>query len=190
MADARRETGELNEQQQKTLLRLARETIAQYARDRNVPEVPSGEPAFEAPRAVFVTLHKRGMLRGCIGSLEARLPLAEAVRSSAVSAAFGDPRFPAVTAGEVDDLEIEISVLSPMRRVESADEITVGEHGVVVSQGMRSGVFLPLVATEQGWDRETMLNCLCAHKAGLPEDAWRRGCDLSVFTTQVFSEEQ
>ncbi len=188
MAEPGPETEGLNAQQQETLLRLARETIAQYARDRKVPELPTGDPALQASRAVFVTLHKRGMLRGCIGSLEARLPLAEAVRSSAISAAFGDPRFPPVTAGEVNDLEIEISVLSPLRRVGSADEIAVGTHGVVVSKGMRSGVFLPQVATEQGWDRETMLNCLCSHKAGLPEDAWRRGCDLSVFTTQVFAE--
>jgi len=182
------DTGELNEQQQRTLLDLARWTIEQYVLNRTVPDLPTGDPAFEPQRAVFVTLHKHGELRGCIGSLEPHQPLAEAVRSSAVSAATQDPRFPPVTPGEVGELEIEISVLSPLREVASADEITVGEHGVVVSEGMRRGVFLPQVATEQGWDRDTMLTALCAHKAGLPPDAWRHGCDLSVFTTQVFSE--
>lgn len=188
MADETAERGELNEQQQQILLRLARETIEQYVRDRSVPEVPEGDPAFTRERAVFVTLHKHGQLRGCIGSLEATEPLAEAVRSSAVSAAAQDPRFPPVSPDEFDDLEIEVSVLSPLRKVDSPEGITVGVHGVMVAEGMRKGVFLPQVAPEQGWDRDTMLNYLCAHKAGLPADAWRRGADLYVFTTQVFSE--
>lgn len=188
MAEAGPEHGELNEQQQQILLQLARETIEEYVRDGTVPELPEGDPAFLPERAVFVTLHKHGQLRGCIGELEAREPLAEAVRSSAISAATRDPRFPPVGPDEVDDIEIEISVLSPLRKVESPDEITVGEHGVMVAEGMRRGVFLPQVAPEQGWDRDTMLSYLCAHKAGLPADAWCRGADLYVFTTQVFSE--
>ncbi|MBD3291853.1 MAG: AmmeMemoRadiSam system protein A [Armatimonadia bacterium] len=188
MADATAEQGELNEQQQQILLRLARQTIEQYVRDRSVPDLPEGDPAFTPERAVFVTLHKHGELRGCIGSLEAREPLAEAVRSSAVSAATQDPRFPPVSPDEVEDLEVEVSVLSPLRQVDSADEITVGVHGVMVAEGMRRGVFLPQVAPEQGWDRDTMLSYLCAHKAGLPADAWQRGAELYVFTTQVFSE--
>jgi len=189
MADETVDRGELNEQQQQILLRLARNTIEQYVTDRKVPDIPAGDPAFLPERAVFVTLHKHGQLRGCIGGLEAREPLAEAVRSSAVSAATQDPRFPPVKPDELDDLEIEVSVLSPLQKIDSPDEIVVGEHGVMVAQGMRRGVFLPQVAPEQGWDRDTMLNYLCAHKAGLPADAWRRGADLYVFTTQVFSEE-
>ncbi len=137
---------------------------------------------------MFVTLHKHGQLRGCIGTLEPREPLAEAVRSAAVSAATQDPRFPAVNPDEVDDLEIEISVLSPLEKIDRPEDIIVGKHGVVVAEGVQRGVFLPQVAPEQGWDRETMLNYLCAHKAGLPADAWRRTADLYVFTTQVFSE--
>jgi len=188
MAGAAPEHGALNEQQQQILLQLARDTIERYVRDRTVPDLPQGDPAFLAERAVFVTLHKHGQLRGCIGELEAREPLAEAVRSSAISAATRDPRFPPVGPDELDDIEIEISVLSPLCKVESPDEITVGKHGVMVAEGMRRGVFLPQVAPEQGWDRDTMLSYLCAHKAGLPADAWRRGADLYVFTTQVFSE--
>ncbi len=180
---------ELTEQEQQILLDLARRTIEQYVSDGSVPELPSGDPVLEQPRAVFVTLHKHGQLRGCIGTLEAREPLAAAVRSSAISAATQDPRFPPVRPDEVDDLEIEISVLSPLKKVNSPDEIIVGEHGVMVCRGMRRGVFLPQVAPEQGWDRDTMLTCLCAHKAGLSPDAWRPpDCDLYVFTCQVFSE--
>ncbi len=182
------EDGELNEQQQKQLLALARETITQYLTNRTSPEPPKGDPAFEKMRAVFVTLTEHGDLRGCIGTLEAREPLAKAVISSAISAATQDPRFPPMTANELDDVHIEISVLSPMRKVASADEIVVGKHGVAVEQGLRRGVFLPQVAPEQGWDRDTMLNNLCAHKAGLPEDAWKHGAELYVFTAQVFEE--
>ncbi|MGI5818594.1 MAG: AmmeMemoRadiSam system protein A [Armatimonadota bacterium] len=178
----------LNERQQQTLLRLARETIRQYVSDRSAPPLPEGDPEFLRERAVFVTLHKHGQLRGCIGSLEAHEPLAEAVRSSAISAATRDPRFPPVSADEVDDVEIEISVLSPLERVERPEDIVVGIHGVMVADGMRRGVFLPQVAPEQGWDRDTMLCYLCAHKAGLPADAWRGDAELHVFTTQVFSE--
>jgi hypothetical protein len=189
MADETEQSDELNAQQQQVLLTLARDTIEQYVTDRSVPELPEGDPAFLPERAVFVTLHKHGELRGCIGGLEAKEPLAEAVRSSAISAATQDPRFPPVSPDELEDLEIEVSVLSPLQKVESPDEIIVGKHGVMVAKGMRRGVFLPQVAPEQGWDRDTMLTYLCAHKAGLPADAWRSGADLYIFTTQVFSEE-
>ncbi len=188
MADQSAAQGELNESRQQTLLRLARDTIRQWVTSQSVPELPAGDPAFEEPRAVFVTLHRHGQLRGCIGTLEPREPLAAAVRSSAISAATADPRFPAVTPDEVDDLEIEVSVLSPPRRIDSPDEIVVGTHGVMVAEGMRRGVFLPQVAPEQGWDRDTMLDFLCAHKAGLPRDAWRHGAEMHIFTTQVFSD--
>ena len=155
---------------------------------RTLPELPTGEPIFEEPRAVFVTLHKHGQLRGCIGTLEPREPLAAAVRSAAISAATQDPRFPPVTAAEIPELEIEISVLSPLRRVESADEIEVGKHGVVVAAGMRRGVFLPQSAHRAGLDRETMLNYLCLHKAGCRRmPATRRGAAGCSPRRQYFS---
>jgi len=188
MAQERTEQGELTADQQQVLLKLARDTTEQWVTRQTLPDLPTDAPIFAEPRAVFVTLHKHGQLRGCIGTLEAREPLAAAVRSSAISAATQDPRFPPVSAPELGDVEIEVSVLSPLRKVESAEEIEVGVHGCMVAQGIRRGVFLPQVAPEQGWDCETMLDFLCAHKAGLPADAWRRGADLYVFTTQVFSE--
>lgn len=179
--------GELDSEQQAALLALARESIAAYLSGRPLPEPPD-DPAFARKRAVFVTLHKHGRLRGCIGSLEATQPLGQAVISAALAAATEDPRFRPVTADELDDLHLEISVLSPLRRVTSPDEIIVGTHGVLVRQGWRSGVFLPQVAPEQGWNREEMLTHLCAEKAGLPPDAWKHGAELYVFTAQVFAE--
>lgn len=182
--------GELNEAQQRTLLRLARRTIQTYVSDHKLIDVNETDEALKQPRGVFVTLHRAGRLRGCIGDLEGRLPLDLNVRDKAIASATQDPRFEPVQPDEVRELVIEISVLSPMRRVEDAGEIVAGKHGVMVCQGRRAGVFLPQVATEQGWNREQMLNHLCYEKAGLAEDAWRHGAELYVFTAQVFGEER
>ena len=120
----------------------------------------------------------------------AAMPQYLAVRNMAVSASSEDPRFRPVQPDELKSIHIEISVLSPPRKAESPEEIVVGKHGVIVKQGMRQGVFLPQVAPEQGWDRETMLRHLCAEKAGLPADAWKQGAELYVFTAFVFEEER
>jgi len=121
--------------------------------------------------------------------LEAHLPLSQAIIEYAVASSTQDPRFRPVSAAETPQLQIEISVLSPMRKVADASEIVVGRHGVCVRCMGRSGVFLPQVATEQGWDRDTMLTCLCEEKAGLPGDAWQKpGTDIYCFTAQVFHE--
>ena len=146
-----------------------------------------------APAGVFVTLHntgerekRLGRLRGCIGMMEAREQLVDAILHNAISAAH-DPRFPALEAKELAALELEISVLSPLRNVPSADAIVLGMHGVVLTKGGRRAVFLPQVATETGWDLPTFLANLSA-KAGLPADAWRSGAHFEVFTAQVFGE--
>jgi len=140
------------------------------------------------PAGAFVTLHKAGRLRGCIGTFEAQEPLAQMAVRMGAAAAVQDPRFSPVTLEELDECEIEISVLSPPRPITSPDEIEIGRHGVQLGRGVHRGVFLPQVAPEQGWDRDTMLDHLCL-KAGLPEDAWRRGpVELEVFTAEVFSE--
>ncbi len=152
--------GELDQPQQAYLLKLARDTIARYLADGSRLEVSTTDEAMQRERAVFVTLTKGGQLRGCIGQIMARYPLAEAVRNAAISAATEDPRFRPVTAGELASLHIEISVLSPMQPVESYEDLVVGKHGALVKRGMRSGVFLPQVAPEQGWDRDEMLRNL------------------------------
>lgn len=184
------EADQLNQAQQQFLLKLARDTIRAHLAGNKAPPGDTDDPAMHQQRAVFVTLHKNGRLRGCIGQLTARQPLIDAVRDAAISAATRDPRFPPITLEELDSIQIEISVLSPPKEVKDPSEIKVGKHGIIVSQGLRRGVFLPQVAPEQGWDRETMLRHLCADKAGLSPDAWRRGATLQVFTAQVFGEDE
>jgi AmmeMemoRadiSam system protein A len=118
-------------------------------------------------------------------------PLYLTVRDMAIAAATEDPRFPAMASGELDDVDIEISVLSPMERVYDPTEIVTGKHGVMVRSGWRSGVYLPQVANEAGWDRDQFMNSLCAHKAGIPADAWKTGkCEMYVFTAEVFGEKE
>jgi len=183
----RSEAGELDKGQQQRLLTVARETIDKYVRTGQVLKVEDTDPALVRPSAAFVTLREQGVLRGCIGSLEPESPLIETVRNRAISAAVEDPRFPAVSVRELPSLEIEISVLSPLRRVASYQEVDISKHGIVVEQGDRRGVFLPQVAQETGWDRDTLLSHLCRDKAGLPADAWKRDATLYVFTVQAFS---
>lgn len=177
----------LTPEQRATLLALAREAIREHVRhDRRVHPTPS-EPVLRAAGAAFVTLTRHGELRGCIGYVEAVRPLAEAVAHCAVSAATADPRFPPVTPEELSQLQIEISVLSPLRPVQDPGEVRVGEHGLFIRQGIRHGLLLPQVATEFGWDRETFLRQTCL-KAGLPADAWRRGAEIQVFSVDHFSD--
>ncbi len=167
------------------LRELARQAVAAAARREAPPSLPPLVGVLAEPRGVFVTLTRGGALRGCIGSLVGRLPLAEAVRESGRNAAVHDPRFRPVHPDELDGLDLEVSVLSPLVEVEGPGAIEVGRHGVLLGCGGRQAVFLPQVATEQGWDRDTMLSQL-ALKAGLAADAWRRGTSFQVFTADVF----
>jgi len=183
----------LNEAERRFLLDLARRTLLETTAGRPAPraaDFPAGVSAEKmlAPTGVFVTLHERGALRGCIGHIFPQEPLAQAVISNAVSAAFHDPRFAPVTAEEIPRLHLEISVLTPPRAVSGPEAIVVGRHGVLLERGGRRAVFLPQVAPEQGWDRETMLGHL-AVKAGLPRDAWRQGASFQVFEAFVFEED-
>ena len=182
-----REQGELNRRQQERLLSVARSAIEEHVRTGRRLEVKESDPDLLRPGAAFVTLRKGGTLRGCIGILEASAPLIETVRDRAIMAATHDPRFPAVQPDELSQLEVEVSVLSPLRRVQSADEIDISKHGIVAQAGTRSGVFLPQVAEETGWSRDVLLAHLCRDKAGLSADAWKRDAALYVFTVQAFS---
>ena len=146
--------------------------------------------AMKAKGGAFVTLRNHGRLRGCIGTIIARGPLVDSVVENAVHAATRDWRFRAnpVTAGEMKDITVEISVLSPPRLVDGPDKIELGKHGVILTRGTRRSVYLPQVATETGWDLETFLSHL-SEKANLPADAWRRhGTRIEVFTAEVFGE--
>lgn len=169
------------------LLRIARDAIAEALHGR-VYESHSATAEAQQPAGAFVTIHHHGELRGCIGQIEARQPLAAAVAHCAASAAIRDPRFPPMAMPELDEgTEIEISVLTPMQPVASPEEIEVGRDGLLIQQGYRSGLLLPQVATEWGWNRETFLAQAC-RKAGLPPDAWKHGAEIFKFQAEIFSE--
>lgn len=134
----------------------------------------------------FVTLKTKGELKGCIGYIRGMLPLDLTVRQMALEAAFHDPRFMPLSEAEWKDTEIEISVLSPMKKLEKLEEIEVGVHGIYLENGIDSGLLLPQVATEHGWDRETFLEYTCV-KAGLPPDAWKsKDTTIYIFSADVF----
>ncbi|HOY09558.1 MAG TPA: AmmeMemoRadiSam system protein A, partial [Candidatus Omnitrophota bacterium] len=173
------------------LIEIARKTIQDHILNGTVMSFQETDPRLSAEEGAFVTLHKRKALRGCIGNIVARGPLYLTVRDMAIAAATQDPRFPAVTKEELDQLDIEISVLSQPRRCRDVREIEMGTHGVIVRKGIfHQGVFLPQVATETGWNREQFLSNLCAHKAGLPPDAWKDPkIQIEIFTADVFSQQ-
>lgn len=186
-----REAGMLNKEQKKRLLEIARKSIETYLRTGKKLEVTETEPALLKEMGAFVTLNEHGQLRGCIGNLVAREPLYLTVRDMAVEAATADPRFAQVDLGELKAIDIELSVLSPLERIDSVEKIKLGTHGVLVKKGFNSGVFLPQVATETGWSKEEFLSNLCSHKAGLSPDAWKdRATELYIFSAEVFSEKE
>lgn len=180
---------ELTEKQKSRLLNIARTTIEEFIENKEKVEFEESADVLNEERGVFVTLNKDGQLRGCIGSIFPKDKLYRSVRDMAIQASTKDPRFNPVRSGEVDSLEIEISVLTVPKKVNSADEINLGRDGVIVKRGMRQGVYLPQVAEETGWDKEQFLNSLCQSKAGLPKDAWKdEKTDLLIFQAEVFSE--
>jgi AmmeMemoRadiSam system protein A len=170
------------------LLRLARESIA--ARLEGRPSTRgSGSDALARPAGAFVTLTIEGELRGCIGTLDASNPLERSVADAAVSAATRDPRFPPLSASELERVRLEISVLGDFVPIADPGEIVIGRDGLLIRAGGRSGLLLPQVAIEHGWDVPMFLERLCA-KAGLPPGSWRRPeCRLERFTAEVFGEE-
>jgi AmmeMemoRadiSam system protein A len=174
-----------------TLLQLARGTLQEYLNTRHWLFFTPASPALLEMRATFVTLRHRVTheLRGCRGEVEAQHPLWESVQRVSVLSAVDDPRFPPMTLRELPDTHLEISVLTPLRRVTHPDEIVVGQHGVMIRHGYRGGLFLPQVPIEQGWDRDEYLSTLCWMKASLPPDAWRKpDTQLYVFETEIFEE--
>jgi hypothetical protein len=179
-----------NQNQKKRLLEIARKSIEAYLESGKKLEVNNDDPALAKEMGAFVTLNERGRLRGCIGSLIGREPLYLTVRDMAVEAAVGDPRFSPLGLSELKDVEIEISVLSPLERIDNPDQIQMGRHGVLVRKGFNSGVYLPQVAVDTGWPKEKFLSSLCADKAGLSPDAWKdKTTEIYIFTAEVFSEQ-
>ena len=168
----------------RALLRLARDAIVAHVTGTAAPATHVCDAA-ERPGAAFVTLHKSGDLRGCIGHVEANEPLGTVIARCAVAACSADPRFPAVDASELPSLELELSLLGPLEPIAGPDDIEIGRHGLVVEMGWHRGLLLPQVAPEWHWDRETFLAHTC-QKAGLPRDAWKSGAKLWRFEAEVF----
>ncbi|MBU0716687.1 MAG: AmmeMemoRadiSam system protein A [Planctomycetes bacterium] len=186
-----RHPGTLGRDAQDTLLKLARKTVTGQVTGKPREEVDPESLPEQARQdgACFVTLENHGELRGCIGNMVATGPLYDAVTRNGVSACQdGRFRHNPVTARELDDLNIEISYLTPMQRVKDISEIVVGRHGIQMVQGDRRGVLLPQVAYERGWTREEFLEQTCK-KAGLPTDAWKQpDTEIYSFEAEVFSE--
>jgi AmmeMemoRadiSam system protein A len=174
------------EEERKSLLRLARDSVAAAAGGKPLPQPPEGG-IYDREGGAFVTLHKSGELRGCIGHFTGQGGVGRTVVEMAAAAAVRDPRFPPVKPSELQDIDIEISLLSRMEPAKP-EEVQPGKHGVYVRYGPFSGTLLPQVASEQGWDRETFLDHGCL-KAGLDPSAWRDGrAEIMVYTAEVFGE--
>ena len=188
----------LSDAQRAALLSLARESLsvlssAGRSKKAAVPvtEGRGVEVDLPLPHAsgVFVTLKRRGQLRGCLGTLKLNEDLGSEVARCAIDAATEDPRFPPVAADEIPELAVEISVLGPLERIDpvDADAVVIGKHGLVVERGFKRGLLLPQVATEWGWTVEQFLRQTC-RKAGLPEESWQHGAQVFRFEAEVFGD--
>jgi AmmeMemoRadiSam system protein B/AmmeMemoRadiSam system protein A len=185
--------GELSKTEEQKLLEIAKQTVEVYVKTGQTPDLTEANSILNQKLGVFVTLKKHGELRGCIGNFTGSVdwPLWQNVQKMAIAAATQDPRFLPITAGELPDLEYEVSVLSPLQKIDDWHKIQLGKHGVEIKSGLRSGVFLPQVAQETGWDLETFMGQLCSQKAGLPWDCWKnKDTEIYTFTAQVFGEKE
>lgn len=177
----------LTDKEQHELLQIARDTIVDYVTNRNVPAIVTASPGLNLHAGCFVTIKKRGELRGCIGNFVSEQSLYLLVQEMAISAATRDPRFYPMKREDLADFTIDISVLSPLRLAASVEEIQVGVHGIYIVKGSYRSVLLPQVASEYGWNRDQFLQHTCI-KAGLPQDAWQGECEIYIFSAQVFGE--
>jgi len=181
----------MNESQRQILLKVARDTVRTCVTGKPQPQPKSDEPELNAHCGCFVTLKNEGRLRGCIGQFVSDKALIDLIVDMAKASATGDPRFfnEPITTKELDKLDIEISVLSPLKKTDDPLSLRLGEDGIYIKSGNMSGCFLPQVATEAGWDKEEFLSYCCAHKAGLAADAWKEpGTEVYLFTAEVFGE--
>lgn len=183
----------MTQEQKKQLLTVARNAVIAAVAGKKPQKTPSSEPELNAHCGCFVTLKNKDELRGCIGQFIADRPLIELVSDMAVAAATGDPRFihNPITPKEVNDLDIEISVLSPLKKTDNPLNLQLGIDGIYIKKGFASGCFLPQVATETGWSKEEFLSYCCSHKAGLKPDAWKdKNTDVFLFTAEIIEEEK
>ena len=179
----------LNDEHKKKLLLTARKSIEEYILNKKMLKIEEIDPILNQQFGAFVTLKKKKSLRGCIGYIETQSPLIQTVNEMAIQAAFNDSRFAPLKKEELDDISIEISVLSPIKQIKSIDEIEVGTHGLIIRKGYSSGLLLPQVATDYNWKTEEFIQQTCL-KAGLFRDSWKDvDTKIYIFSAQVFGEE-
>jgi hypothetical protein len=176
----------LTEEEKKSLRQIAQASIERRLKGEKAPPIDIAGGHLKENRGAFVSLHRRGQLRGCIGIIQPTRPLYQVVEEMASAAAFEDTRFAPLSAQELKDLDLEISVLTPLQRVQDIQEIEVGIHGLYIKKGFYAGLLLPQVAAEYKWDRLTFLEETC-RKAGLPKNAWKeKGTEIYLFSADIF----
>jgi len=179
----------LSNQEKEKLLQIARFTIEEYLSKSQIPKLDKSDllPIMEMECGSFVTLHKNGSLRGCIGRFTSSEALYKSVQKMAVSAATQDNRFSVVKKDELNEIDIEISVLTPLKKIQSIDEIEMGRHGIYIKKGFSTGTFLPQVAIETGWTKEEFLGYCAKNKVGIGWDGWKEA-ELFIYDALVFGE--
>ncbi|MCK4537038.1 MAG: AmmeMemoRadiSam system protein A [Desulfuromonadales bacterium] len=180
---------ELNSQEKQVLLAIARQAIIQGVENGEEYIEPREEKRLNQRNGCFVTIKQDGQLRGCIGNFQSELPLFREVAQMALASSSKDPRFYPMKQSDLDNFTLEISVLSPLQKIEEISEIKVGKHGIYIEKSFHRGVLLPQVATEHNWDRNTFLQQTCV-KAGIPTNAWEtEDTEIYVFSAQIFGED-
>lgn len=177
--------GEFTQEERTILLRWAHTSIESALENREI-SLQAPTPHLAEPRGAFTTIYIQGQLRGCVGYVLATASVYRTVAETARAAAFEDTRFPPITRDELPDLEVSLSILSPLQPIR-AEDVEVGKHGLLISQHGHRGLLLPQVPVEHGWDRITFLEQTC-YKAGLPPDAWQKGAKIEAFTAEVFGD--
>lgn len=178
----------LKSNEKQVLLEIAHKAVEAAVRHQDITPEPREEKALNMRNGCFVTIKKEGELRGCIGNFQSDLPLFKEVAEIAAASACKDPRFYPLQVNELENLTIDISVLSPLEKIDDIESIEVGTHGIYLEKGYYRGVLLPQVATEHDWDRETFLKQTCI-KAGLPTDSWQaEETDIYIFSAEVFGD--
>ena len=181
----------MDEQAKKNLLDIARESIEAAIKRQPIPHITCNHPDLQEQQGAFVTLKTHGQLRGCIGRFVSDIPLYQLVSETAISSATEDPRFEfnRIKPSELNHLEIEISVLSPLKLIQNPLDFELGKHGIFIKRGAQIGCFLPQVATETGWSKEEFLSHCCSGKAGLSSDSWKYGdVEIYTFTAEIIEE--
>jgi AmmeMemoRadiSam system protein A len=181
---------ELTLEHKKTLVKIARESIISAVNGKAVPRYKINDVVLNTMCGAFVSLHADGNLRGCIGNITAETPLWETVRNMAIESALRDPRFPPISPYELENVDIEISVLSPLKRIKNLEEIKVGKHGLFIKKGFYQGLLLPQVATDYKWNKIQFLEQTC-YKAGLGKDCYKKETtEIFIFSAIVFGEKE